>query len=69
MNIIKHAAPHIDEPIKSAQGDPAVRDKTCARALNQIINDIQAIKIQGEDERRSLWLEAEWYPLEEIRLA
>ena len=59
MNIIKHTAPYIDDLIKSAQGDPVVRDKTCARALDQIINDIQAIKIQGEDESRSLWLEAE----------
>jgi hypothetical protein len=59
MNIIKNTAPYIDDLIKSAQGDPVVKDKTCARALDQIINDIQEIKIQGEDERRSLWLYAE----------
>ena len=46
MNIIKHTAPHIDDLIKSAQGDPVVKDKACARALNRIINDIQAIKIE-----------------------
>ena len=59
MKCFNYTAPYIDELIKSAQQDPVVKDKKCAKALLEIIKDIKMFEVQGDDEWRSIWIEAE----------
>lgn len=59
MKCLNHTAPYIDQLVKYAQADPIVKDKKSADKLLDLIRDICLLEIQGDDERRSIWIEAE----------
>lgn len=45
--------------IKCTQDDPLVKDKNSAEMLFELLNEISKLEIQGDDELRSIWIEAD----------
>jgi len=54
-----YKAPYIDMLIKSAQACPIVKCNSCQKELMVLIKEISKLKIQGYDELRSIWIEAD----------
>ncbi len=54
-----YKAPYIDMLIKSAQACPIVKCNSCQKELMFLIKEISKLKIQGYDELRSIWIEAD----------
>lgn len=50
-------APFFDHLVRVAQSETFVTDKECIEKLLLIINEIGALKIQGDDELRCIWIE------------
>src|ERR1035437_2746021 len=51
-------ATFLDNLIQSAQNFSIVNEKRIAEALSKIFCEIRNIEVQGDDERRSIWIEA-----------
>jgi len=54
-----YKAPYIDMLIKSAQACPIVKCSNCQNELMILIEEMSKLKIQGYDELRSIWIEAD----------
>ncbi|MBM3701326.1 MAG: hypothetical protein FJW68_10540 [Actinobacteria bacterium] len=54
-----YKAPYIDMLIESAQAYPIVKYNSCQNELMILIKEISKLKIQGYDELRSIWIEAD----------
>ncbi len=52
-------APQIDLFVEYSQNNPLVKDSACVEKLNNIFDDICALEVQGDDECRMIWIEAE----------
>ena len=59
MKYLNYTAPYLDVLIKCAQSDPLLKDKKCVDKLLEVIKEIRKLEVQGDDELRSIWLEAE----------
>ncbi|MHB8280283.1 MAG: hypothetical protein ACYDIA_21915 [Candidatus Humimicrobiaceae bacterium] len=59
MKCSSYNAAYLDTLIKGAQQDPLVKCKKCAGMLFDLIKEISKLEIQGDDELRSIWIEAE----------
>ena len=59
MKCSTYKAVYLDILIKGAQQDPLVKCKKCAGMLFDLIKEISKLEIQGDDELRSIWIEAD----------
>ncbi|MCG2788900.1 MAG: hypothetical protein L6405_02985 [Actinomycetia bacterium] len=58
MKCLNCTAPYIDVLIECAQRDPLLKDKKCVEKLLEVIKEIRKLEVQGDDELRSIWIEA-----------
>lgn len=58
MKYLNYKAPYIDVLIECAQRDPLLKDKKCVEKLLEVIKEIRKLEVQGDDELRSIWIEA-----------
>ena len=54
-----YKAPYIDTLIKYAQADPIVKCNKCLKELLILIKEMQKLEIQGYDDLRNIWIEAD----------
>jgi hypothetical protein len=52
-------APYLDVLIQYARQDPVIKCKKCIDKLFNVISEIRNLEIQGGDELRSIWIEAD----------
>ncbi|MHB1336023.1 MAG: hypothetical protein ACYCXQ_08680 [Candidatus Humimicrobiaceae bacterium] len=58
MKHLNFTAPYIDARIECLKRDPLVKDKKCVEKLMEVIKEIRKLEVQGDDELRSIWIEA-----------
>ena len=58
MKCLNYTAPYIDMLIEWAKRDPLLKDKKCVEKLLEVIIEIRKLEVQGDDELRSIWIEA-----------
>ncbi len=57
MNYLKCMAPYLDAHIEGLKHNPLIKDKKCVEILLEVIKEICKLKVQGDDELRSIWIE------------
>ncbi|MHB8279640.1 MAG: hypothetical protein ACYDIA_18590 [Candidatus Humimicrobiaceae bacterium] len=58
MKYLNYTAPYLDALMECAQRDPLLKDKKCVEKLLEVIKEIRKLEVQGDDELRSIWIEA-----------